>query len=99
MTDEEWVPRIFSHSSSDQDTQFCDAVRQRDGGCMVSNVPNLRSQANMWQAFEASHVFPLEHESPWLSIDCEQWIANMDVVLGNEVIGNYGIIVQSTIVY
>lgn len=91
MTNEEWVPRIFSHSSSDQDTQFCGAVRRRDGGCMVSSVPNLRAQANMWQAFEAAHVFPLEYESLWLSMGCEQWIANINGVKGNRIIENSGI--------
>lgn len=93
MTDEEWVPRIFSRSSSDQDTQFRDAVRRRDGGCMVSSVPNLRAQVNMWQAFEAVHLFPLEHESLWLSTGCKQWIANMNGVQqqGNRIIENSGI--------
>ena len=58
---------------------------------MVSSVPNPGIPFNSWFGFEAAHVFPLEHESLWLSTGCEQWIANMNGVQEDRIIGNYGI--------
>lgn len=48
---------------------------------MISGVRNIRSQWDIWSGFEAAHVFPLEHESLWLSSGSERWIANMNDVL------------------
>lgn len=74
---------VSSSSISDQDDEFDNAVRWRDGGCVISGVRNIRSQWDIWSGFEATPVFPLKHESLRLGLGCEQLIANMDGVQGN----------------
>ncbi len=44
---------------------FKDAVRDRDGGCVVSKVPNLCAEEDLWEGFEATHIFPLAYGSQW----------------------------------
>lgn len=65
MTDESLVRRVHSRSSASQNTSFRDAVRARDGLCVLSGTPNGNAIINDWSAFEAAHIFPLECASLW----------------------------------
>ncbi len=53
---------------------FKDAVRARDGGCVVSKERNFRAAAGMWGGFEAAHIFPLAYEQQWKEEDYNRWI-------------------------
>lgn len=82
LNSEPWVARLISHSMSGRVDAFRDAVRARDGKCVVSGIVNVRAPWNTWSGFEAAHVFPLDCESVWIEFDYERWITDMDGVTG-----------------
>ncbi|EQL30555.1 hypothetical protein BDFG_06950 [Blastomyces dermatitidis ATCC 26199] len=65
VSDEPWAARLMSHSISSRENSFPARIRQRDGKCVISGRINNAAQYGIWAAYEAAHVFPLEHESIW----------------------------------
>ncbi|KAI5310562.1 hypothetical protein KEM55_005318 [Ascosphaera atra] len=80
LTDEPWLPRISSsYSVSGGDNNFRDAVRARDGRCVVSGIVNHLASRGRWDSFEVAHVFPLEWESVWTEEKYGRWVnSNVD---------------------
>lgn len=61
MTKERWFSRIFSRSAkSEQDDNFRDGERARDGKCVLTSLVNLEAEDGYWGGFDSSHVLPLE---------------------------------------
>jgi len=66
--------RVSSIATGARVQEFTDAVRARDGRCVVSKVINLCAEIDEWIGFEAVHIFPLAYESygRWITIDPSQ---------------------------
>ena len=45
---------------------FCDAVRARDGGCVITGLVAAMAVYGSWLGFDATHIFPLGHEGHWI---------------------------------
>ncbi len=71
INDELVVTRTMSLSSGTRVREFSRAVRQRDGGCVVTREPVLN---NLYKGFEAAHVFPLAHQQHWNEQNFSRWI-------------------------
>ncbi|KAJ5459130.1 hypothetical protein N7530_011074 [Penicillium desertorum] len=69
ITHEEWVPRVSSHSPSDQEDSFRDGIRQRDGKCVISGTINDLAQWDWWAGFETAHVFPPNKQHLWIEAE------------------------------
>ncbi|KAG0634852.1 hypothetical protein HOY80DRAFT_1012256 [Tuber brumale] len=87
------VERISLHIVSGMDTPlqagaygiYCDErfrheIRNRDRKCVLSGVTNteILIEANNWVAFQAAHIFPVEHESLWIRFNYGRWITDTD---------------------
>ncbi|KAJ6190302.1 hypothetical protein N7519_000323 [Penicillium mononematosum] len=66
VTNEEWVPRVRSHSPSDREDSFRDGIRQRDGKCVISGNVNELAQWDWWAGFETAHVVAPDKENLWI---------------------------------
>jgi len=53
---------------------FRDAVRARDGRCVVSGQVVKGVQYGQWWGFEAAHIFPLAYEEHWARNSYSRWI-------------------------
>ncbi|PGH06289.1 hypothetical protein GX51_02486 [Blastomyces parvus] len=82
LNEEPWVARLISYSASDREDQFRSAIRARDRKCVISGRVNNLIQLDMWPAFHAAHVFPLECEGVWREFNYGRWITNMDDAVG-----------------
>ncbi len=67
-------PRRLSISTGTRVRAFTDAVRARDGRCVVSKVVNIAAEDDEWIGFETAHIFPLAYESQWEMENYGQWI-------------------------
>jgi len=52
-----------------------DAVRARDGRCVVTGKKALGAYRDNWAGFEAAHIFPLAYEGHWAQYNYSRWIA------------------------
>jgi hypothetical protein len=82
VNNEKWVPHLITRSGSGPEDRFRDGVRARDKKCVISGLPNPLIPANMWVAFETTHVFPLASEGIWQEFDYGRYITNMDDAVG-----------------
>ena len=57
---------------------FRDAIRARDGKCVISGVVNTRVYRDSWVGFEAAHIFPLVKKSHWIRCGYDRCITDMD---------------------
>jgi hypothetical protein len=55
--------------------EFRDAVRARDGRCVVSGKVATGAQYGRWWGFEAAHIFPLAYEDHWNRNNYSRWIS------------------------
>ena len=53
---------------------FRNAVRARDGRCVVSGKVVPGAQYDRWWGFEAAHIFPLAYEDHWNRNNYSRWI-------------------------
>ncbi|KAG0633588.1 hypothetical protein HOY80DRAFT_1012927 [Tuber brumale] len=85
LTNEAWAQRLSSDSAAGMETRFCDGVRARDKKCVISSIvnPDIHIQHDMWTAFGATYIFPLEHEIVWIRSEYGRWITDMDGVAGS----------------
>src|SRR6266516_4119444 len=74
MNDEPIVTRVFSLQSGTRVHEFSDAVRQRDGRCVVSGEKVVHAKRGLWFGFEAAHIFPLAREGDWNQYNFGRWI-------------------------
>ena len=45
---------------------FRDAVCKRDRRCVITGVRPINAAHELWSAYEATHIFPLEHAKHWV---------------------------------
>ncbi|KAG0639122.1 HNH endonuclease-domain-containing protein [Tuber brumale] len=50
------------------------AVRERDGGCVITGRRAQLAQFGNWRSFEAAHIFPLAYEQHWNQWNYGRWI-------------------------
>ncbi|KAL9126344.1 MAG: hypothetical protein Q9217_004590 [Psora testacea] len=74
VNNEPWLTRTLSLSTGTRVPEFCDAVRARDGRCVVSGQVAENAYKGFWWGFEASHIFPLAYEEHWMRNDFSRWI-------------------------
>jgi len=84
FSNEPWIPRLISQNTSCREDRFCREVRNRDRRCVISGLinPEAHIQANIWGDFQATHIFPPEHESLWTECDYGREITDIDDTLG-----------------
>ncbi|KAI2643350.1 hypothetical protein GGS21DRAFT_542078 [Xylaria nigripes] len=61
---------------------FQDEVRARDGRCVVTKVENLRRAVEIWDTFEAAHIFPLAYSDYWTRHNFSHWITILTASAG-----------------
>jgi len=85
VSNEPWVPKLITHKISGREERFRDEIRDRDRKCVITgaSIPEIHIQANNWTAFEAAHIFPLQHESHWVQYDYGRWMTDMDDATGS----------------
>ncbi|KAK9326603.1 HNH endonuclease-domain-containing protein [Lipomyces starkeyi] len=76
ITDEPWIMRIISQSSSGRENTFRTEVRKRDGKCVITGTINRRANRDNWTGFHAAHIFPLSSEDYWVQSGFSRWITN-----------------------
>ncbi|KAJ8103590.1 HNH endonuclease-domain-containing protein [Lipomyces tetrasporus] len=99
VTDERCIARALSRSvSTRRNRKFREQVRNRDGKCVITGLPNPVAFMNDWTSFEAAHIFPLSHEELFTSLNYPQFVANRtdETDIGINSCQN-GLLMQSTI--
>lgn len=71
-----YVFHVFSRRS------FQTGVRERDGKCVVSGEANDAADFDIWDGYEAVHIFPLYYENLWRECGYSRWITNMGDTIG-----------------
>ena len=66
--------RANSRQTGTRVKAFKDAVRRRDGRCVVSGKRAVHAWRGLWDGFEASHIFPLAYEGRWVQHNYGRWI-------------------------
>lgn len=72
--DELWLTRTTSMATGTRTATFCDAVRARDGECVITGLQAEDGDVGDWVGFHAAHIFPLGHESHWIENNYDRWI-------------------------
>ena len=59
--------RLDSRSTTRRQNRFRDAIRERDGGCVISGHrnPDESIEAGDWVSYEAAHIFPVACGTIW----------------------------------
>ncbi|KAI9781088.1 MAG: hypothetical protein M1839_006366 [Geoglossum umbratile] len=73
--DEPWLVRTVSVGSGTRVAAFHDAVRDRDGRCVITKEVAFEADYGFWVGFEAAHIFPLAYERHWIDNVYSRWIA------------------------
>ena len=71
VSNETPLTRTISQSTGTRLKAFCDEVRQRDGGCVITDMPSLEEN---WIVFDAAHIFPIAYEGHWRQHNLSRWI-------------------------
>jgi hypothetical protein len=66
--------RLISLETGTRVQAFTDAVRSRDGRCVISGTIAAMAHLNFWTGFEAAHIFPLAFEGLWKDHNFGRWI-------------------------
>jgi len=67
MTNNEpWLARTGKGHPKIYTTTFRDAVRKRDGGCVLTGERAINAEDGCWAGFCATHIFPLEFAEHWV---------------------------------
>ncbi|KAK9312354.1 HNH endonuclease-domain-containing protein [Lipomyces starkeyi] len=99
VTDERCIARALSRSvSTRRNRKFREQVRNRDGKCVITGLPNPVAFINDWTSFEAAHIFPLSHDELFRSLNYPQFVTNRsdETDIGINSCQN-GLLMQSTI--
>ena len=65
LSTELWLPRTSDITTETQNEPFRTAVRERDGGCVITGQPAELGRFGFWQGFKAVHIFPPSLEQYW----------------------------------
>lgn len=82
LTGNEWLPRLLTYAMSSQEDPFRTGVRERDRKCVVSGEVNDAADFDIWDGYEAVHIFPLHYENLWREFGYSRWITSMDDTIG-----------------
>ena len=74
VSDEAWSVRTISISGGTRAAEFRDAVRQGDGGCVITGE-RLVSARGSWAGFRAAHIFPLAYQDHWIKENFRRWVS------------------------
>jgi hypothetical protein len=66
--------RALSPDTGTRIAGFRDAVRERDGRCVITGTVAMSAEFGIWTAFEAAHIFPLAHQQHWEEYNYDRWI-------------------------
>jgi len=55
----------MSQQSGIRTQSFRDAVRSRDGRCVITGRPARDTPKDKWRGLQAAHIFPLAYEGIW----------------------------------
>jgi hypothetical protein len=69
--------RTISLQTGTRVQAFTDAVRSRDGQCVITGELPMDPEYNLWPGLEAAHIFPLAYEGIWKDHDYGRWISNI----------------------
>jgi hypothetical protein len=56
----------MSHQTGIRTQSFCDAVRSRDGQCVITGQQAPDAANGNWDGLQAAHIFPLAYEDHWI---------------------------------
>ena len=65
-SNEPWLARTGNGRPKIYTTTFRDAVRERDGGCVITGNRAVNKAYGFWGGFCATHIFPLEYAEHWV---------------------------------
>jgi hypothetical protein len=73
VNNDPWLVRTISQKTGTCIAAFRDAVRERDGRCVITGKVASEAEFGFWTGFEAAHIFPLAYQghwtySPWIEI-------------------------------
>ncbi|PWW72050.1 hypothetical protein C7212DRAFT_354837 [Tuber magnatum] len=83
--DKPWFHSLISHAETNREEQFRIEIRARNWKCVISELSNPEEHIaqDIWNGFEAAHVFPLRHENLWVHYNYGRWITDMDYAVGS----------------
>jgi len=58
--------RCYDITTKTQHVLFRTAVRERDGGCVITGQPAENGQFGLWHGFDAVHIFPPSFPQQWI---------------------------------
>jgi hypothetical protein len=56
---------MISQQTGNRTQSFCDAVRSRDGQCVITGQQAPDADNGNWDGLQAAHIFPLAYEDHW----------------------------------
>ena len=56
---------MISQQTTNRTQSFCDAVRSRDGQCVITGQQAPDAANGRWDGLQAAHIFPLAYEGHW----------------------------------
>lgn len=65
-SEERWLPRTYDIEIETQHELFTTAVRERDGGCVITGQPVETREFGLWVGFDAVHIFPPSFPQQWI---------------------------------
>jgi len=74
VNDEPWLVRALSVGTGTRMAAFSDAIRKRDGRCIVTGEVAVAGRHGNWTGFEAAHIFPLAYERHWQNYNYGRWM-------------------------
>jgi hypothetical protein len=75
INNETALVRTISPQTGARVEAFRNAVRLRDGRCIVTGEIVPGAQYDIWVGFEAAHIFPLAYEQHWKDSNFACWIS------------------------
>ncbi|CUS15892.1 unnamed protein product, partial [Tuber aestivum] len=89
VSDEPWTPRLIAPEVTGRDSSFLNIVWNRDRKCVISriSIPETSIRSNNWTTFEATHIFPPEHEPLWIQNNYGRWMVHKDDATESSKIG------------
>ena len=76
INNEAALVRTSTSSQTGQRVQvFRNAVRSRDRRCVLTGKEALGAPYDIWDGFEAAHIFPLAYEEHWKNNNFARWIS------------------------
>jgi hypothetical protein len=75
INDETPLLRTISLQTGTRVQAFTDAIRSRDGRCVITGELPIDSDRGLWTGLEAAHIFPLAYEGIWKDHNYSRWIS------------------------